>query len=31
LMLEKGKVVGFDQPNKIDKTSAEFRELFGVL
>ena len=31
LMLEKGKVVGFDEPNKIDKTSAEFRELFGVL
>jgi len=31
LMLEKGKVVGFDEPNKIDKTSTEFRELFGVL
>ena len=31
LMLEKGKVVGFDEPYKIDKTSAEFRELFGVL
>jgi ABC-type multidrug transport system fused ATPase/permease subunit len=31
LMLEKGKVVGFDEPNKIDKTSAEFRELFGVI
>ena len=31
LMLEKGKVVGFDQPSKIDKTSTEFRELFGVL
>ena len=31
LMLEKGKVVGFDQPSKIDKTSTEFRDLFGVL
>ena len=31
LMLEKGKVVGFDQPSKIDKTSTEFRHLFGVL
>jgi ABC-type multidrug transport system fused ATPase/permease subunit len=31
LMLEKGRVVGFDQPNKIDKTSTEFRDLFGVL
>ncbi len=31
LMLEKGKVVGFDEPNKIDKTSAEFRELFGSM
>ena len=31
VMLEKGKVVGFDEPNKIDKTSTEFRELFGVL
>jgi ABC-type multidrug transport system fused ATPase/permease subunit len=31
LMLEKGRVVGFDQPSKIDKTSTEFRDLFGVL
>ncbi len=31
LMLEKGRVVGFDEPSKIDKTSTEFRELFGVL
>ena len=31
LMLEKGKVVGFDEPSKIDKTSTKFRELFGVL
>ena len=31
LMLEKGKVVVFDQPSKIDKTSTEFRDLFGVL
>ena len=31
LMLEKGRVVGFDKPSKIDKTSTEFRELFGVL
>lgn len=31
LMLEKGKVVGFDQPSNIDKTSTEFRDLFGVL
>ena len=31
LMLEKGRVVGFDEPRKIDKTSTEFRELFGVL
>ena len=31
LMLEKGRVVGFDRPSKIDKTSTEFRELFGVL
>jgi hypothetical protein len=30
-MLEKGRVVGFDEPSKIDKTSTEFRELFGVL
>ena len=30
LMLEKGRVVGFDKPNKIDETSTEFRELFGV-
>ena len=30
LMLEKGRVVGFDEPSKIDKTSTEFRELFGV-
>ena len=30
LMLEKGRVVGFDKPSKIDKTSTEFRELFGV-
>ena len=31
LMLEKGRIVGFDRPSKIDKTSTEFRELFGVL
>ena len=31
LMLEKGRVVGFDEPSKIDKTSTEFRELFGLL
>ena len=31
LMLEKGRVVGFDEPSKIDKTSTKFRELFGVL
>ena len=31
LMLEKGRMVGFDRPSKIDKTSTEFRELFGVL
>jgi ABC-type multidrug transport system fused ATPase/permease subunit len=31
LMLEKGRLVGFDQPSKIDKTSTEFRDLFGVL
>ena len=31
LMLENGRVVGFDEPSKIDKTSTEFRELFGVL
>jgi len=31
LMLEKGRVVGFDKPSKIDETSTEFRELFGVL
>ena len=31
LMLEKGRIVGFDRPSKIDKTSPEFRELFGVL
>ena len=30
LMLEKGRVVGFDKPSKIDETSTEFRELFGV-
>ena len=31
LMLEKGRIVGFDRPSKIDKTSTEFRELFGVI
>jgi len=31
LMLEKGRIVGFDRPSKIDKTSTEFRELFGIL
>jgi len=31
LMLEEGRIVGFDRPSKIDKTSTEFRELFGVL
>ena len=31
LMLEKGRIVGFDRPSEIDKTSTEFRELFGVL
>ena len=31
LMLEKGRIVGFDEPSNIDKTSTEFRELFGVL
>ena len=30
LMLEKGRVVGFDKPSKIDEPSTEFRELFGV-